>query len=410
MLSPYVDLLRRPGTFRFSFAAFVARLPMSMLGLGVVLFLTLRGESYTVAAAVSATGALANALVGPFVARYIDRYSQHRVLPLVVTGAVTLQLTFVVLVLVDAPVWTWFVSFAIGEALVPNFGSLARARWAHVLDEPKDVRTAFAFESVVDEVVFVAGPPLATLLAISLVTWGAIGASIVLLTIGALLLAPLRATEPPAAGNAHVGGRDAIRYAGVPLIVGVFFFVGSVFGSSEVVTVAFAAEYDVRGWTGLLLALYALGSGIAGLTLGVLQLRMPLPTQFRTYLLLVALVAVPFPFIGSPVLIGVAAFVAGFAVAPSLITGFALVERLVPSQRLTEGLTVVMAGLTVGFATGTSVSGPIIDAYGASTAYWVLVVSSIMAALIGVAGTPYLVRSLAGADSDNGVDAHGDPV
>ena len=39
---------------------------------------------------------------------------------------------------------------------------------------------------------------------------------------------------------------------------------GSVFGSSEVVTVAFAAEYDVRGWTGLLLALYALGSGIAG--------------------------------------------------------------------------------------------------------------------------------------------------
>ena len=36
MLSPYLDLLRRPGTFRFSFAAFVARLPMAMLGLGVL--------------------------------------------------------------------------------------------------------------------------------------------------------------------------------------------------------------------------------------------------------------------------------------------------------------------------------------------------------------------------------------
>ena len=120
--------------------------------------------------------------------------------------------------------------------------------------------------------------------------------------------------------------------------------------------------------------------------------------------------SVPFPFIGSPVLVGIAAFVAGFAVAPSLITGFALVERLVPSQRLTEGLTVAMAGLTVGFATGTSVSGPIIDAYGASTAYWVLTVSAFLAALIALIGTPYLVRSLAGADADNGVDAHGDPV
>ena len=81
-----------------------------------------------------------------------------------------------------------------------------------------------------------------------------------------------------------------------------------------------------------------------------------------------------------------------------------------PSQRLTEGLTVVMAGLTVGFAAGTSVSGPIIDAYGASSAYWVLTVSGLVAALIGAAGTPYLVRSLRGADSDNGVDAQGDPV
>ena len=39
----------------------------------------------------------------------------------------------VALVLLDAPVWTWFASFALGEAFVPNVGSLIRARWAHVL-------------------------------------------------------------------------------------------------------------------------------------------------------------------------------------------------------------------------------------------------------------------------------------
>jgi MFS family permease len=410
VLTPYLTLLRRPGAFRFSSAAFVARLPMAMLGLGVVLFLTLRGEPYAVAGGVSAVGAVSNALIGPFVSRYIDRYSQHKVIPIVVAIALVFQLTFIALVLLDAPVWTWFVCFGLGEAFVPNFGSLARARWAYVLDEPQDVRTAFAYESVIDEVVFVAGPPVATLLAISLVTWGAIGASIVLMVVGTVMLVPLRATEPPAAGSSHIGGKAAARYAGVPLVAGVFFFVGAVFGSNEVVTVAFAAEYDVRGWTGLLLALYALGSGIAGLVLGTLHLRTPLPTQFRTYLVLVALVGLPFPFIGSPVLLGVAVLVAGFAVAPSLITGFALVERLVPSQRLTEGLTVVMAGLTVGFATGTSISGPIIDRYGASTAFWVLTVSALLASGLGVLGTPHLRRALAGADADNGVDAQGDPA
>lgn len=410
MLRPYLDLLRRPGAFRFSFAAFVARIPMSMLGLGVVLFLTLRGESYAVAAGVSAVGALSNSFVGPFVARYIDRYSQHRVLPFVVTAAVAFQLLFVALVLLDAPVWTWFVSFGLGEALVPNYGSLVRARWAHVLDEPKDVRTAFAFESVVDEVVFVAGPPIATLLAISLVTWGAIGASVVLLLVGTWMLVPQRATEPPAAGPAHEGGRGAIRYPGMGLLIGVFFFVGGVFGSYEVVTVAFSAENDVRGWTGLLLAIYAFGSGVAGLALGALHLRTPLPTQFRIYLLAVAVVGLPFPFIGTPVVLGIFAFVAGFSVAPSLITGFALVERLVPSQRLTEGLTVVTAGLTVGFALGASASGPLIDAFGASHAYWVLTGCALAAAAIAVAGTPRLRRALDRADSEAGVDAHGDPV
>jgi predicted MFS family arabinose efflux permease len=82
----------------------------------------------------------------------------------------------------------------------------------------------------------------------------------------------------------------------------------------------------------------------------------------------------------------------------------------VPSQRLTEGLTVVMAGLTVGFATGTSISGPVIDRYGASTAFWVLTVSALLAAGLGVLGTPHLRRALDGADADNGVDAHGDPA
>ena len=399
MLSPYASLLRRPGTLRFSAAGFVQRLPMSMLGLGVVLFLTLRGEPYAIAGTIAASGALASAAVSPFVSRYIDRLTQHRVLPVAVLVAVVLQSTFLVLVLGGAPVWTWYVSFALGEAFVPNGGSLIRARWAYVLDDETEVRTAFALESVLDEVVFVIGPIVATVLAIAWLSWGAIVASIVLLALGTLWLVPQRATEPPPAGIEHRDGKAAVRYAGVPLVFVVFVMAGGVFGSTEVSTTAFAAENDIRSWTGLLLACYALGSGVSGLLLGTIAPTRSLPKQLRLAVLAMAVVSLPFPFIGLPVVLGLMAFVSGFSVAPTLITGMGLIERLVPATRLTEGLTVAIAGLTVGFATGTAVSGPLIDAHGASAGFLVMVVCSLTAAVVTVLGTPHLERALRSAES-----------
>jgi predicted MFS family arabinose efflux permease len=407
VLTPYLDLLRRPGTLRFSAAGFVQRLPMSMLGLGAVLFLTLRGSSYAVAGAVSAVGGLAGAVGGPLVGRAVDRFTQHRVLPLVVSAAVACQVSFVVLVLVGAPVWTWFLSFALGEGLVPNVGSLVRARWAHVLDDQGDVRTAFAFESVLDEVIFVLGPPLATLLAVSLVPSAAILAAIVLLTAGTALLVPQRRTEPPPAGPEHHEGKAAIRYTGIPLIFTAFLLLGIVFGGYEVVTVAFAAEHGSRATAGLLLAAYALGSAVAGLALGAIRPRIALPRQFLVAFTAVAVVALPFPFIGSSWLLGVLGFVAGLAVAPSLITGMSLTEQLVPAARLTEGLSMVVAGIALGFAVGASLAGPVIDAHGASAAYGVVTAAGLLAGAMAWVGYPRLRRAFVASELRDAEAAEG---
>ena len=402
MLSPYVSLLRRPGTLRFSAAGFVQRLPMSMLGLGVVLFLTLRGEPYAVAGTVAAAGALASAAISPFVSRYVDRFTQHRVLPAAVLAALVLQMAFLVLVLGGAPVWTWYVSFALGEAFVPNTGSLIRARWAHVLADADEVRTAFALESVLDEIVFVVGPLIATLLAVAWLSWGAIAASIVLLAVGTLWLVPQRATEPPAAGLEHRDDKAAFRHTGVALVFLVFVLVGGLFGSSEVSITAFAAEHGLRAWTGVLLACVSLGSAVAGLVLGILRPRRPLPHQFRLAVLAMAVVALPFPFVGTPVALALLGALAGLSIAPTLITGMALIEQLVPPTRLTEGLTVAMAGLTVGFALGAGASGPLIDARGASAGFVVMACCGVAAATLTVLGTPHLDRAMRGAGSSAG--------
>ena len=39
LIEPYARILRHPGAARFSAAAFVARLPISMVGLGIVLLI-----------------------------------------------------------------------------------------------------------------------------------------------------------------------------------------------------------------------------------------------------------------------------------------------------------------------------------------------------------------------------------
>ena len=370
-----------------------------MLGLGCVLFLTLQGNSYAIAGAISAAGALTNAFSAPMVSRFMDRYGQHRILPFTASFSICFQVVFVVLVLHDAPLWTWFLSWCLGEIFIANIGSLIRARWAYVLTEASQIRTAFAFESVVDEVIFIAGPPIATFLALGVADYGAIIASMLLLAIGALLLVPQRATEPPRTNAAHHEGGPALLFPGLPIIALVYVLVGIVFGGFEVGTVAFTREYGQPGMAGVLVAVNSVGSAIAGLAFGAVHLKMSLPRQLLWSMVALAIACLPIPFIHSVILLGFVCFLTGFTVSPVLITGSALTESLVPSSRLTEGLSIVGAGIGVGFAVGSALSGVIIDAHGASPAFSVLSVSAVIGAIIVVLARRTLDRSFAEAQA-----------
>ena len=347
MLSPYVDVLRRPGAFRMSSTGFLARFPMAMIGIGEVLLVSAQTGSYALAGALSATGALANAVFGPLLGRATDRYGQSRVTSILVAVHVVTLTAFIVL----------------------------------------------AFESVLDEVIYVLGPPIATVLAVSVVDFGALAAVAVLLVVGSVLFLRARDTEPPAGGTSRRGEGSALRFPGVISVTLAFVFLGGLFGAFEVVTVAFADEAGVRGWTGLLLGLYALASGTSGVVLGAVHMRMPMHRQLLVFSGLMALATVPFPFLTSPWWIGAQCLLAGLAVSPVLINGFALIERLVPNARMTEGLVWTNTGIGVGIAIAAALAGSVIDARGASTAYWICVVSAVLTFLVVLVSTPTLSRA-----------------
>jgi predicted MFS family arabinose efflux permease len=355
-----------------------------MISLGIVLLETSKGVSYAVAGTISASFAVAAAIGGPVVSGFVDRHGQHRILPWAVSAYSIFMVALLVALDMRASL-ALVIPLAVGAGMMmPNLGSLVRARWAHVLRGRDGLHVAYAWESILDEVVFVVGPPLATVLALQIHPTAALVVCVVLVLAGTSWLVPQRRTEPPPHGRVHRAG-FALRNPGMPWLFVAFVFIGGVFGSFEVVTVAFAQERAATSMTGVLLAIYAFGSLLAGFTYGA----MPSPRfhgrRMTQMLTVMAVVTIGFPLAPSVMVLAPVAFLAGLAVSPVLISGTALVERIVPASQLTEGITWTSTGLALGIAVAAPVSGALIDSAGAHTAYLVTAGCAIAAWLISLA-------------------------
>jgi MFS family permease len=386
VLSTYRRIFDAPGSLAFSAAGFVSRMPLSMTGIGIVTMLsTLRGD-YGLAGAVSATLALSAAVLGPQVSRQVDRYGQTRVI-LPATG-VTVAAMGVLLLCArfDAPAWTLFASAAVAGCM-PSMGSMVRARWALIYRGSPQLHTAYAFESVVDEIVFIIGPILSVGLCTAVFPEAGPLVAAVLLAIGVLLFATQRRTEPPLHPQSRQKSGSALRTPGLWVLVLTFVGVGAIFGSVDVVTVAFADSLHHKALSSVVLSVYALGSCVAGIVFGALKLHGPLSRRFLVGILTMAVSMLPLLFVKNLVALAAALFVAGLSISPTMVTTMGLVERIVPASKLTEGMTWTTTGLAVGVALGSSAAGWVVDGAGAAAGYWVTVAAGGFAAATAFLGS-----------------------
>ncbi len=398
MFGSYAQVLRRPGALRFTAAGFLARMQMSMMGLGAVMLLSAERGSYAVAGAVAAIYAVSNAIIGPQVSRLIDSFGQFKVVPIQLAIHVPAVVGMIAITLWTPLTWPIYVLALVAGASQPIMGPLVRARWSAQLHGSPLLRTAFAWESLIDEAVFILGPPLATIVALQINPSAGLLLATAMLLVGTVLLLSQRRTEPtPSGRHSATKGRPAILLPGVAAIAAVFVMMGALFGSFEVTTVAFAKASGVPEAAGVVLALYAVGSLLAGLVFGALTLRASLLRQFVLATATLAVVTAPLPFLPQVWQIAVGLFVAGLACSPVLISGMAFVERVVPGARLTESMAWVTSGVAVGIAVASPLAGVIIDRFGAHTAYWVTSGAAILAIIVALAFLPSLRRAQAGA-------------
>jgi predicted MFS family arabinose efflux permease len=391
LFGPYLRLFAVPGSRSFSLAGWVGRLPAPMLGLGAVLLVEGETGSYGLAGAVSGTLALCYALAGPQWARAMDRRGQGAVLRLAMLAMALTGVAFVAAVVADAPRWSWFLLAALSGAAAPNIGSMVRARWSALLD-PAGRQTAFAFEAVADEVVFVLGPPLVTLLATLIAPPVGFLTGIVFGVAGGLWLAGQRDTEPPLHPVDPAGPRRrrSVLTPALLVVTVTYLAVGTVFGAIDVVVIGFAEHEGAQALSGLALAVFAVGSLVAGLAYGLAALPGTLATRFVGTAVAFGLAAQLLWGVGSlPVLIG-CGFLAGLTIAPVLVSGTSLVESRVAPGVLTESLAWTITGLTLGVTVGSALAGAAVDAWGAEAAFAVPAGAAAVAGVLALLGAPLL--------------------
>lgn len=385
MPNPYREIFRAPGSVAFSSAGFVARLPASMVGLGIVTMLSERRGEYAIAGAVAAVFALASALITPQISRLVDRHGQRRVL-MPAAGAGVLALSgLMIATWAGAPSWLLF-AFALLAGVMPSIGAMVRARWTEFYRDTPQLRTAFAFESVVDEVIFIIGPIVAIGLSVGLFPEAGPLAAMIFLIVGVPLLCAQRRTEPPVRTRSAGMDTSVIRQSGVQVVVLAMIAVGAIFGTAEITAVAFAEAQGQKAMASVVLAIYAAGSLIIGLVFGALRLRASLAAQFLAAIALAAATTLPLLAVTGLTSLALVFFTAGAAVSPTIIIAMGLIERLVPARQLTEGMTWGITGIGIGMAFGASAAGLLIDAYGARSGFWISVGAGVAALLVVLAG------------------------
>ncbi|MFZ9750904.1 MAG: MFS transporter [Candidatus Nanopelagicales bacterium] len=371
MLNKYRLAFADPRARAFSFAGFIARMPISMVGIGILMYVESARGNYTLAGAVSATGAIASAVGGPITSRLTDRFGQHRVLPWQIFIVVTAAAALIFTIPSNLPAIFIFIFATISGFFAPSIGALVRARWTALLVSGPVLITAFSVESMIDEIIFVIGPTVAAFTSVNIHPAAPQVIAVVFLLIGGSWLISMRDTEPPINQQQIKHGKPVVFRNGLLWLVFIHFLAGIFFGSIETTMIAFSDFAGIPIAAGFLLALWSIGSLIGGIFYGASDFKLPLPKQ----LILISLVLIPpaviVPFVDSLAVLAVMSVMAGFGIAPLLISAASIAQQRAGDGRTTEAIASMYSGIGVGFAFAASSAGWLIDNHGTSWAFTV---------------------------------------
>lgn len=384
--------------------AVAARAPYAMIPLGTLTAIT--SSTGSVASGGLATGvvAVASAFASPLIGRWADRRGQRFVLRLLtpVNALALIVLLVAALSGWDGPL-LWLACLGVGLTSLP-IGSFTRARWIGAARQPRDLSTAFSYESTVDELVFVLGPAfvgIAASAAVPAAPLAVAAALVVLAGVPFAITAPAAMDEPASGAAAKVHPRiGSVLWAVVPAIA-IMVGIGTFFGSVQTAVTERAVDLDVATQAGLVYALMGAGSAATALLAVVIPVSVRLSSRVLAGGIGMAAFILLTSAQGSVVPTALVLMVTGLFVGPTMVTAFTIAERRCPTGGTGVAMTVMQSAVTIGVSFGAAAGGALADSQGASSAF---VLAATAALVIALTGAVMLRRGVSVRHSTSGVD------
>jgi predicted MFS family arabinose efflux permease len=348
----------------------LARLPLAMLTIGLLVHAQHLTGSFAAAGVVTGVYAIALGVGGPVLGRLVDRRGQTSVLLASATVAAALLVAIAVQPVGASLAVLLALAAGIGLA-EPPVGACLRTQLPALLSDPSAVRAAYALEASVVELTFIFGPPLALCIGALWSTGAALAAGgiVLLLATTAFAAQPAsRSWRPAPAGRRPRGG--SLRAPAMRTLVIVLIAVGVLLGADEVAVVAAAKTLDSTTAAAPLLALWGVGSFAGGLLAA--RLGGGAHTAAGLALVLGALTAghlALIPAAGSVVALGGVLLFAGATIAPTEATIYAMVDHATPAATMTEAFAWLATAMAVGGAVGAASAGILIARAGPTAGF-----------------------------------------
>ena len=441
-MSNYARLFSFEGTRAFCISGAIARLPISMMGLGIVLALNHIYNNWTIAGTMSAAYVLSQAAVTPLYAKFFDRFGQRKVGTLALSAQVVAMLSFAVAALIRVPLPILFVLAILMGVTQFAFGALVRTRWAYTLKSQSDdtlLNVAYALESGIDEIVFIFGPILAAWLATSVHPVSQLFVPVLASGLGGAWFLSLKNTQPAVikivqvesapkydedvqnaiseqsedvqnTQNVHKSNnatklidklslkqlknknrkkkpKNVLLYRGIIPLVVMFLVFNMSFSAFDVSVTAAMRAQGLDKLIGLQLALFACGSLVGAVIFGSHKFR---GSNWSHLIVFLSLLTIGFILMNINldrlVLLSIFELLSGLCVSPIFATGNLIVKDTIPEHSLTEGLSWLPTASATGASLGSMVAGFAIDAWsshGGMMVPWISTLVAIPIASIG---------------------------
>lgn len=391
LASAYRPLFSTERARRLVTTSLVGRLSTGAYPIPVILLIQGTTHSYALAGAAESVSLAGAALTGPARGRALDTWGSRRAIPpIAIARAAAIGAMWPIAS--TRSTWAVLVAAALVGVTSPALPTAMRLQWKKLLGlEDARLPRAYAFESLAQVSLFVAGPLVAAAGIATLGAGATLAASGGLLLAGALPFAAL-AVEDRAERTPHRRARASpVRIAGVRTLVIATVIADAALGVVDIAVIAFAKHHGNPSAAGVLLAIFCLTSVIGGAAYGARCWNAPPRRRLAAIMAIAALLYLPLATAASTAQLTGLLALAGAPFAAQWTTTYLALDEIAHAQTAGEAMSWMSAANATGVGVGYAVAGAIIQRAGIADAFVVAAVLLVFATVTVLARQGTLV-------------------